>query len=126
MGPRWEVRLAGAPALCFEHRTGAAGEKWEERARSSNDPSSFLCDSAGGLSVPPKASGRGAAHPSGPLVLPEQDERQQHAAGTWWERPHGGVQAGWKPPGANGVPPAGLRCQSAPACPQDAPGTCRL
>lgn len=110
MGPKREVSSAGVPALCSEHRTSAAREKWEERVHSSNDPLSFLCDSAGGLSVPPKASGCGAAHPSSPLVLPEQDDRQRRAAWTRWERPHGGVQTGWKPPGANGLPPAGLRC----------------
>lgn len=42
MGRRWEVSPAGAPALCSEHGTGGAGEKWEERVHSSNDPPFFL------------------------------------------------------------------------------------
>lgn len=75
--------------------------------------------SAGGLSLPPKASGCGAACSSCPLVLPEQHDhdRERHPAWPWWECPHGGMSTVSEPPGTNGLPPARLCHWAAKASP---------
>lgn len=91
---------------------------------SSNAPS-FLPDSVGGLSLPPKAPGRGAPRTSGPLVLPEQHDRERHPARARRERPHGRLPAVQEPPGADGLPAAGLGRQPTKASPQNAPGALR-
>lgn len=86
---------------------------------------SFLSDSAGGLGLPPKASGRGAPRPSSPLVLPEQHDGERRPARAQRERPHGRLPAVQEPPGADGLPAAGLGCRPAKASPQNAPGALR-
>lgn len=100
----------------------AVGEK---RVPGSSDLPSFLPDSVGGFSLPPKASGSGAACPSCPLVLLEQHDWEWHPAWAGWERPNGGMPAIQEPPEANGLPPAGLCRQPAKASSQNAPGTLR-
>lgn len=92
---------------------------------SSNCPS-FLCDRAGGLGLPPEASGRGAPRPSRPLALSEQHDGERRPARAQRERPHGRLPAVQEPPGADGLPAAGLGCRPAKASPQNAPGALRL
>lgn len=84
-----------------------------------------LHDSAGGLRVPPKAPGCGAPRASSSLVLPEQHDREWGPARAQWERPHSGVSAVQVPPGADGLPAAGLGRRTAAASPQNPPGTLR-
>ena len=121
------VGPAGLPAFWGTELVSpekAVGER--ERVLDSSNSPSFLSDSVGGLSLPPKAPGRGAPRTSCPLVLPEQHDRERHPARAWRERPQGRLPAVQEPPGANGLPAAGLGRQPTEASPQNAPGALRL
>lgn len=89
----------------------------EERVPDSRNCPSFLSDSAGGLGLPPKASGRGAPRPSSPLVLPEQHDGERRPAWAQRERPHGRLPAVQEPPRSRWAPAAGLGCRPAKASP---------
>lgn len=91
----------------------------------SSNSSSLLHDSAGGLGLPPKAPGRGAPCPSGPLVLPEEHDRERRPAWAQWERPLSGVPSVQVPSGADGLPAAGLGRRPAKASPPNTPGALR-
>ncbi|XP_037669068.1 TOG array regulator of axonemal microtubules protein 2 isoform X2 [Choloepus didactylus] len=79
--------------------------------------------SVGDLSLPPEASGRGAARPACALAPPEQCEGEGRPARAQREPPRRAGPALQEPPGADGLPAAGLHCWAAKASPQNTPGT---